>query len=199
MPERVTAGNSAHLHFIFVLRFDTEQGEYWVYLEVDEGSYGGRPDRDGWTRGLSDRNTNNPIEELEWRFPIRTERYRARNEPCAAGKWRGGIGMVRVNSCWSIPSSPARGSGTNPTSPGGSSAAWQGSMPPWCITRGGADEEAWPSKFTGFRLAAPATASRSRSNSGGYGDPLERDPALVLSDVFDGFTTIARARDHTAS
>ena len=30
-------------------------------------------------------------------------------------------------------------------------------------------------------------------SSGGYGDPLDRDPALVLSDVLDGFTTIELA------
>ena len=28
---------------------------------------------------------------------MRTERYELRDDPCAAGKWRGGIGMVRVN------------------------------------------------------------------------------------------------------
>ena len=34
-------------------------------------------------------------------------------------------------------------------------------------------------------------------NSGGYGDPLEREPALVLSDVLDGFTTLELAeRDY---
>ena len=34
-------------------------------------------------------------------------------------------------------------------------------------------------------------------NSGGYGEPLERDPAAVLSDVLDGFTTIELAeRDY---
>jgi N-methylhydantoinase B/oxoprolinase/acetone carboxylase alpha subunit len=34
-------------------------------------------------------------------------------------------------------------------------------------------------------------------NSGGYGDPFERDPAAVLSDVLDGFTTIELAeRDY---
>jgi N-methylhydantoinase B/oxoprolinase/acetone carboxylase alpha subunit len=34
-------------------------------------------------------------------------------------------------------------------------------------------------------------------NSGGYGDPLERDPELVLSDVLDGFTTLELAeRDY---
>jgi N-methylhydantoinase B/oxoprolinase/acetone carboxylase alpha subunit len=34
-------------------------------------------------------------------------------------------------------------------------------------------------------------------NSGGYGDPLERDPELVRSDVLDGFTTAKLAeRDY---
>ena len=42
VPEKVTAGNSAHLHFISYSGFNAEEGEYWVYLEVDEGSYGGR-------------------------------------------------------------------------------------------------------------------------------------------------------------
>lgn len=40
---------------------------------------------------------NNPIEELGWRYPMRTERYELREDPCAAGKWRGGVGMVRTN------------------------------------------------------------------------------------------------------
>ena len=30
---------------------------------------------------------------------------------------------------------------------------------------------------------------------GGYGDPLERDPAMVLDDVLDGFITAEHARD----
>ena len=76
-----------------------DSGEYWVYLEVDEGSYGGRADRDGLDSVdcLIANTRNNPIEELEWRFPMRTERYELRDDPCAAGEWRGGIGMVRVN------------------------------------------------------------------------------------------------------
>ena len=92
VPERITAGNSAHLHFISYSGFDADEGEYWVYLEVDEGSYGGRPAADGLdTVDCLIANTrNNPIEELEWRFPMRTERYELRDEPCAAGEWRGG-------------------------------------------------------------------------------------------------------------
>ena len=97
--EQITAGNSANLHFISYSGFNTETQEYWVYLEVDEGSYGGRPSRDGLDSVdcLIANTRNNPIEELEWRFPMRTERYELRDEPCAAGRTRGGIGMARVN------------------------------------------------------------------------------------------------------
>ena len=84
IPEQVTAGNSAHLalHLVLGLRRGAS-GEYWVYLEVDEGSYGGRPGRDGLDAVdcLIANTRNNPIEELEWRFPMRTERYELRDEP----------------------------------------------------------------------------------------------------------------------
>jgi hypothetical protein len=62
---------------------------------------------------------------------------------------------------------------------------------------GGAEEEAWPSKVTAARLAAGDTLQITVPNSAGYGDPLAREPELVLGDVLDGFTTIERAeRDY---
>jgi N-methylhydantoinase B/oxoprolinase/acetone carboxylase alpha subunit len=57
--------------------------------------------------------------------------------------------------------------------------------------------ESWPSKFTGKMLPAGAAIEIAVPNSGGYGDPLERDPELVRSDVLDGFTTVELAeRDY---
>ena len=38
VPDLVTAGNSAALHFCSYAGFIPEKGEYWLYLEVDEGS-----------------------------------------------------------------------------------------------------------------------------------------------------------------
>jgi 5-oxoprolinase (ATP-hydrolysing) len=81
------------------------------------------------------------------------------------------------------------------------------SDPPWGIfggheglnaslTRnaGQPEEEAWPAKITGFRLNAGDTLEIKVPNSGGYGDPLARDPELVLSDILDGFTTVELAQ-----
>ena len=57
--------------------------------------------------------------------------------------------------------------------------------------------EQWPSKFTGLTLKAGSTIEIAVPNSGGYGDPVERDPQLVRSDVLDGFTTVERGeRDY---
>jgi 5-oxoprolinase (ATP-hydrolysing) len=62
---------------------------------------------------------------------------------------------------------------------------------------GQGDEERWPSKVTAARLSAGDTLQITVPNSAGYGDPLERDPELVISDVLDGYTTIELAgRDY---
>ena len=53
IPGQVTAGNSAHLGFLAYSGYDEDEGEYWVYLEVDEGSYGGRPAATGSTRSTA--------------------------------------------------------------------------------------------------------------------------------------------------
>ncbi|GAP56939.1 hydantoin utilization protein B [Arthrobacter sp. Hiyo6] len=49
IPERVTAGNSAHIHFISYSGWDEKQGEYWVYLEVNEAPTAAAPPATGRT------------------------------------------------------------------------------------------------------------------------------------------------------
>ena len=199
VPDKVTAGNSAHLHFISYSGFSEEEQEYWVYLEVDEGSYGGRPARDGLDSVdcLIANTRNNPIEELEWRFPMRTERYELRDDPCAAGKWRGGIGMVRVNRFLVDTIVTCEGERHDTDPPWGIFGGHDGINASMVKNAGQPDEEPWPSKVTASRLAAGDTLTITVPSSGGYGDPLERDPEHVRSDVLDGFTTIELAdRDY---
>src|SRR2546427_2126891 len=80
IPEQVTAGNSAGIHFCSYSGFLAERGEYWIYLEVNEGSYGGRFGKDAMDSvdNLMVNTRNNPIEELDMRFPMRCERYELR-------------------------------------------------------------------------------------------------------------------------
>ena len=65
------------------------------------------------------------------------------------------------------------------------------------VNPGEPDEVRWPSKFTGLPFKAGNVIQITVPSSGGFGDPLERDPQLVLSDVLDGFTTLELAeRDY---
>jgi 5-oxoprolinase (ATP-hydrolysing) len=199
LPDKITAGNSAHLHFLCYSGFLEEEGEYWVYLEVDEGSYGGRPGRDGLdaTDCLIANTRNNPIEELEWRFPMLTERYELREDPCAAGKWRGGIGMIRVNRFLVDTIVTCEGERCETDPPWGIFGGHEGINASTVVRLPDGTVESWPSKFTGKTLPAGAAIEIAVPNSGGYGDPLERDPELVRSDVLDGFTTVELAgRDY---
>jgi 5-oxoprolinase (ATP-hydrolysing) len=199
VPDRITAGNSAHLHFISYSGFLEDENEYWVYLEVDEGSYGGRPGRDGLDAVdcLIANTRNNPIEELEWRFPMRTERYELRDAPCAAGQWRGGIGMVRVNRFLEDTIVTCEGERHDADVPWGVFGGHDGVNAYVKVTRPDGSVEHWPAKFTGKVLEAGSAIEIGVPNSGGYGDPLARDPELVLSDILDGYTTAELAeRDY---
>ena len=66
---------------------------------MNEGSYGGRFGKDAMDSvdNLMANTRNNPIEELDMRFPVRCDQYELRPEPAAPGRWRGGIGIVRRN------------------------------------------------------------------------------------------------------
>ena len=167
VPDKVTAGNSAHLHFISYSGFLEEEGEYWVYLEVDEGSYGGRPGRDGLDSVdcLIANTRNNPIEELEWRFPMRTERYELRDEPCAAGKWRGGIGMVRVNRFLEDTIVTCEGERHDVDLALGIFGGHDGINAPRQGDRRRRRVEQWPSKFTGQPSGGDASRSPSRTRA----------------------------------
>ncbi|MDF9752563.1 hydantoinase B/oxoprolinase family protein [Arthrobacter sp. ES3-54] len=196
MPERVTAGNSAHIHFMSYSGWDEKSGEYWVYLEVNEGSYGGRATSDGpdSVDNLIANTRNNPIEELEWRFPMRTDRYELREEPAAAGEFRGGIGIVRENTFLTDTIITCEGERHESDVPWGAFGGHNGLNASLVKNPGRDGEEQWPSKVTGRQILAGDSIQITVPSSGGFGDPRNRDPQKVLEDVLDGFTTAEAAR-----
>lgn len=199
IPDKVTAGNSAHIHFVSYSGWSEKDAEYWVYLEVNEGSYGGRPTSDGMDSvdNLIANTRNNPIEELEWRFPMRTDRYELRSEPAAAGRYRGGIGIVRENTFLVDTVVTCEGERHDSDVPWGVHGGHDGLNASVTRNPGREGEESWPSKVTGKELYAGDSLAITVPSGGGYGDPQQRDPRAVLEDVLDGFTTIDRAeRDY---
>jgi N-methylhydantoinase B/oxoprolinase/acetone carboxylase alpha subunit len=196
LPDRVTGGNSAGIHFCAYAGFDEGAGEYWLYLEVNEGSYGGRSGKDAMDSvdNLMANTRNNPIEELDMRFPMRCDQYELRPEPAAPGKWRGGVGIIRRNRFLVDGTYSCEGDRqTDP--PHGVFGGWDGLVASCRKNPDTPREEQLPAKVTGIPFAAGEFIEFREPNAVGYGDPLERDPEAVREDVLDDFTTIELARD----
>jgi 5-oxoprolinase (ATP-hydrolysing) len=193
---RAMAGTSAHCHFCAYGGFDETTGEYWMYLEVNEGSYGGRRGSDAMDAvdSLIPNTRNNPIEELEWRFPLRCERYELRDAPAAPGQWRGGIGIIRENrfltdgffgceGCRQLPQDPPRGV----------EGGLDGLVGALVQNPGTPGERLLNPMVTGVPISAGDLFRIVAPNGGGFGNPLLREPARVRDDVLDGFATKADA------
>jgi N-methylhydantoinase B/oxoprolinase/acetone carboxylase alpha subunit len=196
LPQQVTAGNSAAIHFCSYSGFQPETGEYWLYLEVNEGSYGGRYGKDAMDSvdNLMANTRNNPIEELDLRFPMRCDQYELRPEPAAPGKWRGGVGIIRRNRFLVDGTYSAEGD-RQWDPPRGIFGGWDGLVASTHKNPGAPDEQYIEAKVTGVEFKAGEYVEFREPNAGGYGDPLERDPDMVREDVLDDFTTIELARD----
>ena len=196
IPEKATGGNSASLYFISYSGFMPEKQQYWMYLEVDEGSYGGRFGKDGMdcVDNLVANTRNNPVEELDMHYPLRNERYELRADPPAAGKWRGGIGIVRENR-FLEPGYISCEADRHLEPPHGVFGGGQGLTGSLTKNPGTPGEESWPSKITGYKMAAGDLIRITGPSGGGYGDPMERDPEMVLGDWLDDFISLEMARD----
>jgi N-methylhydantoinase B/oxoprolinase/acetone carboxylase alpha subunit len=196
LPEKVTGGNSAGIHFCAYAGFDESLGEYWLYLEVNEGSYGGRFGKDAMDSvdNLMANTRNNPIEELDMRFPMRCDQYELRPEPAAPGKWRGGVGIIRRNRFLVDGTYSCEGDRqTDP--PHGVFGGWDGLVASCRKNPDTAREEVLPAKVTGIPFSAGEFIEFREPNAAGYGDPLERPAEAVREDVLDDLTTVELARD----
>jgi len=94
LPRQVSGG----IGNLRVIAFSgLRDGQHWVHMEIFEGSYGGRHGLDGMDAvdTLYANTRNNPIEDIESHLPLRVNRYELREDACAAGRWRGGMGSIR--------------------------------------------------------------------------------------------------------
>ncbi len=170
-------------------------GETFIFYEYPAGGTGGHADGDGnntvraWTE--SDMTTIQPIEAVEQLYPVRVEATTLRENSGGPGRWRGGLGLTRAVRI-QAPSTTL------------SVLAEKAVLPPFGVCGGepGARNRFWvrrdgqgispsplPGKVGGFPLLPGDLLLMESSGGGGFGDPLERDPALVVADVAEGYVT----------
>jgi N-methylhydantoinase B/oxoprolinase/acetone carboxylase alpha subunit len=197
LPDRAIAGSSAALCAIAYSGLAADGESYWVYIEINEGSYGGRRGKDGMdcVDSLMANTRNNPIEEVELNHAMRALRYELRSEPPAPGQWRGGIGSVRT---WLMEVDTFLGSEADNRSdpPAGALGGHDGVAGSFIRNPGTDREEVLFSKVTQEVCKAGETLEIRLPSGGGFGDPFARDPRAVLEDVLDEYLTAEDARRH---
>jgi N-methylhydantoinase B len=195
-PEKVCAGTGAHGYFISYAGTD-ENDEYWLYLEVDEGSYGARPERQGIDAVdvLMSNTQNQPTEDLELTYPIQVHQYELNTEdPHGAGRERGGHGIVRQQEFFTPVSmtSSADGHTQHPWGLQGGTEGSQGQLQH--IHADGTVEE-MHAKESGYKFDEGDQIRIKTANGGGFGDPHKRPVEEVYSDYLDGMVDVETARE----
>ncbi|WP_146592274.1 hydantoinase B/oxoprolinase family protein [Puniceibacterium confluentis] len=198
MPETVIAGSSASISFAAYSGV-RPSGDYWVFLEVNEGAYGGRPRSDGPDSidNLMANTRNNPLEDLAMHIPMICDRYELRDDvPPGAGEFRGGIGVVKSQRILT-PGFITHESERHTEAPWGIFGGHAGAVGK-CLLYNAAkpdDVTEMHSKFSGLEVKADDVMSYYSPNGGGFGDPLKRRAQKVLEDVLDGFCSVDHARE----
>ncbi len=194
LPEGVGAG-VGNLKVVAYSGFSS--GQHWVYMDIQEGSYGGRRGKDGLDAvdTLYANTRNNPIEDIESHFPLRVTQYELLEDRGGPGAWRGGLGSTREIEFLDDAGYSLEGDGST-IAPPGLFGGHDGTPGAVLLNRGSPDELELPSKFPYRKAVAGDRLCLIAPCGGGYGDPAERDPSAVEDDVADGYVSRESARKH---
>ena len=195
-PKRVFAGN-VNLENCCVGGIHPKTKRPFVSYTWLEGGQGARAYKDGpsFTMPMYGAGaTNIPTEVLERWFPFSFSRYEALPDSAGDGKYRGGFGVIRVWKMVGEGINNIHGDREEVTPPGLASGTNGG--PNKLMLNVGTPQEKNLGMFaTAVQLKPGDEITFISNGGGGYGNPLERDPKLVLEDVIDEFITLEKARN----
>jgi N-methylhydantoinase B len=194
LPERVIAASSHWANPIFE-GHDPGRGRRFVYYDIIVGGMGARPHLDGAEAVCGSFNLENiPVEVNESNYPILVERLELIPDTAGAGRFRGSCGLRKDIRFLGERGHVSNLSDRHRFAPPGLFGGGPGALGRTVLN---------PETSTGRELHAKAIYPLERgdvvsfqvSGSGGYGDPLARDPALVARDVTLGYVSAQRAHD----
>lgn len=172
-------------------------GHRFVFSECVMGTWGATSTHDGQSGvpHMGSNQSNVPIEMIEADYPIRIERYGFVADTGGAGTFRGGVGLEREYRILSDDTYFGVRSDKCAYPPHGLFGGKPGA-PSSNIINPGESQHRLPSL-----PVVPVTLQKNdvfrhvMAGGGGYGDPMDRDPERVLSDVIDGLVSARQARE----
>ncbi|MBB30201.1 MAG: 5-oxoprolinase [Gemmatimonadetes bacterium] len=192
LPDRVLAAGEGG-NTLVIIGGQREDSSPYVFYELMSGTWGARPDRDGNDGLCNPANvaSNIPVEQAECEYPVRVEQYALLQDSGGAGKFRGGMGIVREWQLLEGEAHLAIRSDRRDHLPyglyGGKSAS--GSIN---VLHHSEEQEVLPTMIS-TPMKADEVIYHRQAGGGGWGDPMERDPQAVASDVKNGRVSMGKA------
>jgi N-methylhydantoinase B/oxoprolinase/acetone carboxylase alpha subunit len=208
VPEKVEGMTYGYCGGIQPFGFDPRTGKPYSFWEGPPGGWGGRATKDGWnaTWHLLGNCRDTPIEVMEVLYPIRVVRSELRRDSGGPGKFRGGLGLIREYEFVDhSPLSVYIGGDRSKAGPPGVLGGKRGApFRATLITKDGKEEVVAGMREDGtwvmnirtlWRIPPNSRIRLEEAGGGGYGNPLERDPELVLKDVINGYISLEAAKN----
>jgi N-methylhydantoinase B len=197
IPERMFAAPAGTSGNFSLGGYDPGEDRNYIMYFFSGGGYGGWWETDGLTNGCSTVGISKtqPVEILEQHYPLVFEEYALREGSSGAGRHRGGYGvnyrvrLLRGNAKASFLMDHGR------EGPPGLIGGAPGACNELQVSQAG--KIAVPehlSKGEGYELEPGDWVQVRTPGGGGYGEPRERDPALVRRDVQRGYITAEEAK-----
>ena len=197
MPDRVPACSGGDVCSVMALGVDPRTGGPWLEGMNDAvgfGAHAGGDGEDGIMHLSEPGCRNNPVEVLEIKGPMMIDHYGYRPDTGGPGKHRGGVGISRVYR-FLAPSTAISVLYKTVSAPWGINGGKEAEPNHIVIDPGTENEERKGGSYN--FLEAGQVLANNTGGGGGWGNPFERDPALVAKDVRNGFVSVEAAeRDY---
>ena len=183
LPDRVTADTAGGSTLPTIAGY--ENGKAFVFCETFMGTWGATSEHDGQqgVPHMGANQSNVSIEMIESEYPIRINEYGMLADTGGAGRFRGGLGLVREYEILSDEAILNVRSDKRRFPPHGLFGGRPGSAS-WNYVNPGRSDRVLPVLMTEVeKLKRGDVFRHEMSGGGGYGDPIERDPNGVLRDV----------------
>lgn len=192
-PEAMNAAGFSDSPHLFYSGYD-DNDEWFQLFQIGFGGVPGRPVGDGPDgHSLWPGFTNVPNEFVEAYFPLRIDRYETITDSGGAGMHRGGNGLsvaYRFLNDGQIAIHDERWL----TYPWGVTGGEPGLRSTKLLVREDGSEEYLPAKCDGIEVKKGDLLYFNTWGGGGWGDPFQREPQLVLDDVKRGLVSVDGAK-----
>jgi N-methylhydantoinase B len=171
------------------------EGKRFVFSECIMGTWGATSRHDGQegVPHMASNQANVPVEMIEADYPIRIEQYGFAADTGGAGRYRGGLGVVREYRMLADDVYFGVRSDKAVHAPHGLFGGGAGAPAVNVIASRAASRALPPMPMLPITLKRGETYRHVMAGGGGFGDPLLRAPEQVQSDVLDGKVSPAHA------